>query len=186
MDIKYKKEKDLQSHYDNTQYYSPLIGKPYFQNLCNSLKISMQDINSILDLGCGDGRLCQHIPKLSTYTGVDYSVKRIELAKKTYPSYKFIAEDLHIFIDTTDMKPDLIVCVEVLEHLEVPKKLLDIIKDRMPNSIIIGTVPINMPYIAHLQVWETEEQLKQHLNPDYIKIDPLNKHWMCKWNKYEN
>ena len=152
MDIKYKKEKDLQSHYNNTQYYSPLISKNYFQSLCDSLNVFTQDINSILDLGCGDGRLCRHIPKTSTYTGVDYSLNRVEVAKKLHPSHKFIVEDLHTFVDTTDISPDVIVCIEVLEHLEAPEKLLDVIKGKMPGSIVIGTVPINMPYTAHLQV----------------------------------
>ena len=85
MDIKYKKEKALQSHYSNINYYSPLVSKKYFKTLCKSLGIVLNNVDSVLDLGCGDGRLCQFIPSTTTYTGIDYSINRIKAAKKAYP-----------------------------------------------------------------------------------------------------
>lgn len=95
---------------------------------------------------------------MSVYTKYNYVYRNRLLnksnkgGKKSIPFKKFINKDLHTFVENTTLNPTLVICVEVLEHLESPKNLLHLIKTKMPNSIIIGTVPINMPYIAHLQV----------------------------------
>lgn len=48
---------------------------------------------TILDLGCGYGRACTTFSP-ENYTGADFSPDFIELAKRDYPNYKFVVENI--------------------------------------------------------------------------------------------
>lgn len=73
---------------------------------------------TVLDVGCGNGRLTQLIPENCKYLGIDFSQGLLELAKANYPKKKFI------YGDVTDKeswqsisKYDAIFCVAVLHHI---------------------------------------------------------------------
>ena len=192
MKTKYPREQDLIPHYDkHGYYYSPIGGKVgalFLEKFLNDLNIDIDSLDSVLDLGCGDGRLSSLLSVSKNYVGVDYSNVRIKKAKETYPKRRFYHDDLHNFVDSNNLRfHDLIVCVEVLEHLEDPKLLLDKLKEKKDkNAIIIGTLPINLPYVAHLQTWKTSEEVIDHLSPTLIKERKGESamkmpHWVCKW-----
>lgn len=81
----------------------------------------------ILDLGCGEGGMIRAI--LNKFSqkeiiGVDISPRRIELLRKKFPKHKFLCED----VNKTSLKKnefDLIICTQVIEHVENDKKLID-------------------------------------------------------------
>lgn len=59
---------------------------PFLKNYC--LNISHQD--KILDVACGNGRLCQELTgKSKNYLGIDNSDSLIKLAKSNFPKFKF-------------------------------------------------------------------------------------------------
>jgi len=107
----------------------------------------------IVDIGCGPG----HFPKVllkrhptwieegGSYTGIDFSVKAIELAQKAAPQFSFDIRDLN------DSKPipdaDMYVTMEFLEHIHED---LSVMKRLKPGSEIFLTVP-NVNDIAHVR-----------------------------------
>ena len=78
-----------------------------------------QEFNSLVDIGCGDGRLTKEISHSfpnRRIVGVDYSKKALLFAKAMYPQGKFYQLDiLHSRLDTTF---DLATLIEVLEHID--------------------------------------------------------------------
>lgn len=87
----------------------------------------IQSSKRILDLGCGEGGMISAIlnkfPQ-KEIIGVDISPRRIELLKKKFPKNKFLCED----INKTSIKSnefDLIICTQVIEHVENDKKLIE-------------------------------------------------------------
>jgi len=172
----YEKEQKLLKHYNKHLSYSSTAGG----FALSTLEISLTT-GSLLDLGCGDGRLSGAVPEGIEYLGVDFSSGRIEKAKKNHPDRAFVCQDAYEFLEGDDGKYDFIACFEFLEHLVEPKRVLELAKVRLNDGgMIFGSVPVKMGYVAHLQVFEDAEDLKEKLDPDFWV--EKNKHFWCKWN----
>jgi 2-polyprenyl-3-methyl-5-hydroxy-6-metoxy-1,4-benzoquinol methylase len=147
----------------------------------------------VLDLGCGDGRLAWQLAKhgIQLYDGVDYSKRRIEVARAERDAlgmevngYAFSYQDAYRFFDLNHLTYSTIFAIELLEHLEDPQRLVSLTLDRLnDNGRLIATVPKNMPYHAHLQVWESEDQLIETF-PSLMALASLDdNHWVLYWGK---
>ena len=124
------------------------------------LKYILNNINKksiksleILDLGCGGGLTCEPLAKLgANVTGVDFVKKNIEVARihadKSNLKINYINGD----IDKINLKKkyDVILILEVLEHLDNYEKLIiDIKKNLKPNGILILST-INQTILAKI------------------------------------
>jgi SAM-dependent methyltransferase len=69
------------------------------------LEVPVGEYKSILDVGCGVGDLCDHIPEGVEYTGIDEEPEMIRFAQIRHPSRSFICTDI---LDCQE-KADLIV-----------------------------------------------------------------------------
>lgn len=100
-----------------------------------------QTPSSVLDVGCGDGYLCSVFlgKGINKITGVDFSSKRIEFAKKTFPGINFM-EGSAYSLPVEDNSFDLVTAIEILEHLEKPGDAIAELK-RVAKRHIIATVP---------------------------------------------
>jgi len=82
--------------------------------------------NKILDLGCGEGGIISAILKKfpnKRIVGIDISPRRINLLKNKFPKQTFLCKD----INSTHLKSngfDLIICTQVIEHVEDDKMLI--------------------------------------------------------------
>lgn len=95
---------------------------------------------SILDVGCGDGYLLHCLSHLnSSKTGVDMNSARLKRAQERVPDVTFIKGDVYK-LPFKDKTFDVVICSEVLEHLEHPEKALKELK-RVAKQKIIVTVP---------------------------------------------
>lgn len=96
----------------------------------------------VLDAACGTG-YGKDIMKASTYYGVDIA-----------PELDCYTEDLEKGI-SLDIKPDVVVSFETIEHLENPHNFLQWVKDN--SKTFIFSIPVNMPSEFHKQVYSVEE-----------------------------
>jgi len=97
---------------------------------------------AILDVGCGEGFTLQRLKgegigkKLE---GIDYSKDAIALGKKTHPNIVIKHGDIYA-LPYKDNSFDLIICSEVMEHLQDPKKALTELA-RVTKKYCILSVP---------------------------------------------
>ena len=122
----------------------------FFRNLLDL--IASKKVDSILDVGCGEGftlnRLKEHgIGK--RLEGVEYLKDAIELGKKTYPYIKIKQGDIYK-LPYEDNSFDLVLCTEVLEHLDDPQKALKELI-RVSNKYLVVSVP-NEPFFMFAQL----------------------------------
>jgi len=113
-------------------YYQKGIRKNVFQRIWhnNKLKIVLRFIpgspKTILDVGCASGWFISNISKKfpkSKCFGIDIYDKGIKFANKIYPKIEFKVADAHK-IPYKKNTFDLVICTEVLEHLDSPKSAI--------------------------------------------------------------
>jgi len=173
----YKEEEKLIRHYNKHTGYSSTSGGGAIKRL----GITPNKGDNVLDLGCGDGRLATALPQVN-YLGVDFSTARIDKAKTNHPTREFICDDIYTFLECDERAYDFIFCFEVLEHLVDPKRAIALAKKRLKkDGVLAGSVPVNMGYVAHIQVFANEQEVEDKINPDSFFEE--SKHFWCKWKK---
>ena len=102
---------------------------------------------TVLDWGCGPGRLIRHMPALleelkPQLHGVDYNRKTIEWCKRTFPEIHFATNNLAPPLDFPTCFFDVIYGLSVFTHLSEAshaKWLLELRRILKPNGILIIT-----------------------------------------------
>lgn len=172
------RELALVPYYDNTlDYYSP-IGT----EALSLFEINWCNVPSVLDLGCGDGRLLNHVPRMGVeYLGLDGSAGRIAAAQMAWPAEEFLIFDLYDPLPCRPAKWSLVCLFEVLEHLAKPLLVLDAAIDALkPGGRVIGSVPIaDGPSERHLQVFATANDARERLRPAWS--GSFGRHLMMEW-----
>lgn len=154
-------EKELIAHYDShLEYDSPIIHTAKCVDICNQLGILEAPRGMMIDLGCGTGTWVARANSLGfTCIGIDYSPRRIKRAQELHSDYQFhcfrIQDAVSAFVEAPYWT-----LWDVIEHLENP---LDILTKL--GGTVWGSVPINFPYVAHLQVYTSMENVCERLQP---------------------
>lgn len=175
-------ERSLVPYYDRTlDYYSP-VG-PELVHLFN---IEWACGSSVLDLGCGDGRLVDHLPTFPPgcveYLGLDGSPGRIDEATLSHPGWDFQVADLYDPLPTRPAGWSLVCLFEVLEHLANPDSVLAAAIDALkPGGRVIGSVPIaDAPSERHLQCYPTPQNaVERLLEPAWS--ERFGRHLLMEW-----
>lgn len=149
---------------DQKQFYDNRFQEGYLKNfagvfeasrlytirkiLCNVKNEGFNPTN-ILDYGCGEGRyisiLKEFFPESLIY-GSDISDVGLSIAKENHPFVQCISMSDEA-VNFADESFDLIVCVEVLEHVKnVKKSATEIGRLLKPNGIVIITTPCSNKY----------------------------------------
>lgn len=126
--------------------------------------------SSVLDVGCGNGRLLLGLPESVEYTGIDFSTTLLEKALENHPRAHFLEADI--------TKPDgwknlplfdHIFCIAVIHHLATRKEQLFVLK-----QIKKHLKPGGRCLITAWNLWQPK-LLKHHLD---IKTKIQNHHFV--------
>jgi 2-polyprenyl-3-methyl-5-hydroxy-6-metoxy-1,4-benzoquinol methylase len=112
----------------------------YYKTFIKELK--KLDIKNVLDVGCGEGFILSKLKEEEigrSWEGIDYSMEAVEIGKKINPDLDLKQGSIY---DSKfkDNSLDLVVCTEVLEHLEDPKKALKEVL-RISKKYVLLSVP---------------------------------------------
>lgn len=126
---------------------------------------------SVLDVGCGEGFTLKQFEDKKigkNLVGVDNLRTAISIGKKIHPNLDLSKGDVYN-LEFADSSFDLVLCTEVLEHLEDPKKAINEMK-RVSKKYLVFSVP-NEPFfiLANLLRGKYLKTLGNH--PEHIN------HW---------
>ena len=148
-------------------------------------KITLNPIkNTIIDIGCGEGRLTRELHlkfKNSVVHGVDYSIKSINMAKALNSDMNIDFFAKNIIEDSLKRTYDVATLMEVYEHIppEISNDFLSGIHKLLNNEGILHlTVPHkNVPVSAHHFRHFSVKSLVTELEPyfDIIEVMPFEK-----------
>lgn len=142
-----------QRHANRHQYFEELAAtsREFYLNLCPGQRI--------LEVGCGEGgNLLPFAERGCNVTGVDLSDARIQQAQTFFQKHgqtgRFIAMN---FLEwQTEERFDVILCHDVIEHIEPPYKQAFIQKfhelKTVDGIIFFGFPAWNMPFGGHQQI----------------------------------
>lgn len=115
--------------------------------------------NNIIDLGCGPGQFAEflqvRLPSIK-YIGIDFSKSALEIAKQRCPDYQFLHGKLPLKTISSLGLYDIVICTEVLEHIELDIEILKSIESGKP---VIASVP-NFDSFGHVRYFNTIEEVK--------------------------
>lgn len=134
---------------------------------------------SVLDIGCGNGKLVSGLPEGINYTGTDFSKTLLAEAKKLYPAHDFyfgnVIESRHW--EKLGMY-NAIFCVAVLHHIPEKEQQLFVLREAKKHLKKNGFL-----YLTVWNLWQ-EKFLQHHLDSGHLKkIDekwveiPYDKKW---------
>ena len=118
--------------------------KFYFKILFRSLRPYLQGIKQgkVLDLGCAYGLMLQKFPSSFEKFGIDISEHAITEAKKRLPNATLKIAEAENDLPFPDNFFDVVVCNDVIEHLENPRVALENIRKVLkPDGILYLNTP---------------------------------------------
>jgi len=149
------------------------ISRFFLNNFSNLLvsEVKLLKPTSILDVGAGEGFMLERLRKAKVsdkLEGIEYMDDAIELGKKMNP--QVIIKKGNIYeLPYKANSFELVICTEVLEHLENPEKALLELK-RVSSKYLILSVP-NEPLFTVQRILRGKNILKLGAHPEHIQ------HW---------
>ncbi len=121
--------------------------------------------STVLDVGCGNGRLLLGLPNNVKYTGIDFSTILLEKAVEKHPNAHFLEAD----ITKPDIwkqlpKFDYIFCIAVIHHLDNRRDQLFVLK-----QIKSHLNPSGKCLITAWNLWQPKLR-KHHISLPSLKL----------------
>ncbi len=134
----------------------------------------------ILDIGCGGGLISEGLSKIgANVTGIDFIKENIDVAKmhskKNNLNINYVVKDFEK--EKIDSKYDVIIILEVLEHLNNWESFIKKIKVNLKKNGILIISTINRNLLSKFLTIDIGENL--------LKLIPLNTHNFFKFIKPE-
>ncbi|MBL0226735.1 MAG: class I SAM-dependent methyltransferase [Geobacteraceae bacterium] len=153
--------------------------------------------SSIIDIGCGPGTKARNIlsRQFTDITLVDQPSVR-DIAKKFMPDSEFIDMDLETCTAAEIAKADMVICIDVLEHLHNPLPCVNMIhKSVKHGGLVIFSTPerdflrgkecTSSPHPSHVREWNRSEfrsflehsgfEVLQHINLPPSRLTPVER-----------
>lgn len=173
-------KENLSGNYESSnlkKYKSSNPLKKFFINrfLYNVVdSVCTYEFQKVIDIGCGEGFIIKSLSLNFNYrfNACDVNIDAAKSAKKLNPDITVFVADINS-LPMRDCEYDLVICCEVLEHLQTPQRALEEIK-RISTGLILLSVPYE-PYFS-LMNFLTGKNLRAFGNdPDHFQ----------KWSKKE-
>ena len=154
-----------QFYEDSSQVESYLSAerRQFYRDVVALLKANLPKLEAavlrVADYGCGPGLLLRELGAAtpgSEFHGYDFTLSGLAIARETFPQARFEQRDI---FDAYPDRFDVILCTEVLEHLERPYRALkNLLKQLEPGGILLCTVPDGRvdQYAGHIHFWSPE------------------------------
>lgn len=138
--------------------------------------------SSILDVGCGNGRLVSGLPENALYTGIDFSRTLLHEAKKNFPDYDFRYANI---VEESAWEAlgryNAVFCIAVLHHIPERDQQIFVLKHMKSHTEQGG--------FLCLSVWNLSQErfLQYHL--DSLELKKGNDRWVeipfaKKWKRF--
>ena len=137
--------------------------------------------SSILDVGCGNGRLLLGLPKDIKYTGLDISKSLLDEAQRAHPEHKFIETDITKEVIWKHLPQyDYIFSIAVFHHLPTEKDQLFVLDQIKKHLKPKGKVLITVWNLWQPKYLKFHFDLKTKLqNPHFVYIPFQGKPRFC-------
>jgi ubiquinone/menaquinone biosynthesis C-methylase UbiE len=149
------------------------MAQAVYANFYKELLIFLKSVKhtTILDAGCGEGFSLNRLKEAgikAPMEGIDFDATAIKIGKKLFPDFKLKQGSVYK-LPYKDNSFDIVLCNEVLEHLEEPEKALAELK-RVTKSHLLLSVP-NEPIHRLQRMARGKAILKLGKHPEHIN------HW---------
>jgi SAM-dependent methyltransferase len=147
-----------------------------FTSICREERIDFQSVNA-LEIGAGNGFYTQLLHELGikSYVGVDITDVLFPELRKKFPHFGFVRKD--ICSDRIEGKFDLIVMIDVIEHIVTEPKL-SFCMENVRNCLADNGVFIVAPMTAtsrrslfYVRSWALEDIQRRF--PGYVFSEPV-------------
>lgn len=131
--------------------------------------IDQEKPRSVLEVGCGDGRIIGLLEKVEKKIGIDLSAEAIAFARAFHPEVEFLVNDA----SKIEGEFDIVLAVEVLEHIPDNEVsfFLKTLEDRCTKG---GKVIITVPSKAKPLIEKHYRHYDENLFYNHLKIANIN------------
>jgi ubiquinone/menaquinone biosynthesis C-methylase UbiE len=140
-----------QRKYQKANLLTAFVIKRFFKSLTKL--IHGRHYKFVLDVGCGEGvpllNILSELHSNNCINGVDFDEIKLLMIKNNIPQGNFVKGNIYN-LPYKSKTFDLIICLEVLEHLSYPQKALEEI-ERVSSQDILFSVP-NEPLWTFLNI----------------------------------
>jgi len=133
---------------------------------------------TVLDVGCGNGNYRRIFADLKrmVYTGLDYSVEMVRLAREANPGYEFLQGDATA-LPCGDGAYDLVFCTDMLMHLSDEQESAVISELRRVSrlyAVIHQRCLLAPPTICKQEKWGATYRYRplDEVRADALRLDP--------------
>lgn len=127
-------------------------------------------IEKFIDIWCGKWFITNYIQKYIDTNGwglgIDISPEKIHFSQNIFPDTKYMLQDTQSIEKNGDIF-DLVVCTEVLEHLDHPEDMLTVCKNLSTKYVLIS-VP-SEPYFSMASLITWKNISRRGTTPDHKK-----------------
>jgi 2-polyprenyl-3-methyl-5-hydroxy-6-metoxy-1,4-benzoquinol methylase len=125
----------------------------------------------VLEVGCGAGQLAAFLLEQGDeyYVGLDFSPTAIELARKNAPGGRFVVWDACSTEIHADVPHDVLVCMEVLEHIEND---LGVVSNFRPGARCLCSVP-SFPWESHVRHFADGSAVRERYGRFFAALDVM-------------
>ena len=159
--LEHNSKEGLNAFYADQETAESYLDLQFYQRLVTFLHDHQTDYDNkhVADVGCGAGHLLKFIQdnyQPASLTGFEYSEAALAIARSRLPHTQLSYFDVY---EPSNLKFDVVFCVEVLEHLLYPEKALrNIVEMLAPAGTALVTVPNGRTdtFEGHINFWSPE------------------------------